>query len=99
MESNRAPTQSASAVRWRWTYAIFAALLLATVWGAMHFTGEVDWTIGDVVAAAILFAGLGVMLEGAARIAKTTLGRTMLMFGAVLVFLLVWAELAVGLFD
>ncbi len=87
------------AARWRATYTIFALLLLATPLVAMQLTGEVNWGPGDFLAFAAMLAALGLLLEGAARIGKTTRRRALLMGGAVLVFLLVWAELAVGLFD
>lgn len=90
---------AAIANRWRWTYAIFACLLLATPMVAMQFTSEVNWGPGDFGVLAAMLAGLGLLLEGAARIGQNAQGRALLMGGAVLVFLLVWAELAVGLFD
>lgn len=85
--------------RWRRTYVLFSLLLLATPLVAMQFTDEVDWTPGDFAVFAAMLTGLGLVLEGAARIGKTAQGRALLMFGAVLAFLLIWAELAVGLFD
>ncbi|UIP06807.1 hypothetical protein LY632_14230 [Erythrobacter sp. SDW2] len=87
------------ASRWRWTYAIFAVLLLATPLVAMQFTTEVNWGPEDFAIFAAMLTGLGLLLEIAGRVAKTMQGRALLMFGAVLAFLLVWAELAVGLFD
>lgn len=96
-EPNADPRVVAS--RWRWTYAIFAFLLLATPLVAMQFTGEVNWGAGDFAIFGAMLAGLGLLLEVAARIGKTTQGRATLMFGAVLAFLLLWAELAVGLLD
>lgn len=88
-----------AASRWRLTYALFAVLLLASPAIAMLFTAEVDWGAEDFAAMAVMLAGLGLLLEGAARIGKTAGARAVLMFGAVLAFLLLWAELAVGLFD
>lgn len=85
--------------RWRWTYAIFAVLLLATPLVAMQFTSEVNWGAGDFAIFGAMLAGLGLLLEAGARIGKTIQGRALLMLGAVLAFLLLWAELAVGLFD
>lgn len=87
------------AARWRWTYAIFALLLLATPAVAMLFTDEVDWGAGDFAVFAVLLAGLGLLFEGALRVGRTRRMRALLMCAAVLVILLVWAELAVGLFD
>ena len=91
--------QSSTAPMWRWTYVIFALLLLATPLVAMQFTSEVDWSVGDFLVIGSLLAVLGLLLEGAARVARTPRNRAILMFAAVIGFLLVWAELAVGIFD
>ena len=66
---------------------------------AMQFTSEVVWTPGDFLVFGTMLAILGLLLEGAARIGKGKRERTLMMGGAVLAFLLVWAELAVGIFD
>ena len=93
------PEIRSTAPMWRRTYAIFAALLLATPLVAMQFTGEVDWSAGDFVIFGAMLAVLGLLLEGAARIGRTLRARAVLMGAAVFAFLLVWAELAVGIFD
>lgn len=100
MTAARTPADPASyANRWRLTYAIAAALLLATPLVAMQFTREVAWGPEDFAVFAVMLAGLGLLLEAGARIGKTTRGGALLMGAAVLAFLLLWAELAVGLFD
>ncbi|ABC64196.1 hypothetical protein [Erythrobacter litoralis] len=83
---------------WRKTYWLFALLLLATPLVAMQFTSEVFWTASDFLVFGVMLAILGLLLEGAARIGKTIRARSLLMAGAVFAFLLVWAELAVGIF-
>lgn len=83
---------------WRWAYALLALLVLAAPALAMQFTAEVNWGPGDFAIIAAMLAGLGLLLEGAARIGRTAGIRTLLMLGAVLAFLVLWAELAVGLF-
>lgn len=76
-----------------------AALLLLTPWVAMRFTDEVAWTGGDfVVFGAMLLAGC-VAFETTARVARVP---SYLLAGAISIgagFLLLWANLAVGIVD
>ena len=95
MTVNRLP-QQANLRRLGWT---LAALVMLVPLIAMQFTGEVNWGPGDFVAAAALLGLAGLAVEGAVRIASTPLARVVLALGAVALVLLVWAELAVGLFD
>lgn len=98
MTATTVPARTVAA-RWRLTYAVFAALLLATPLVAMQLTREVSWGAEDFAAFGAMLAVLGLLLEAAARIGTDIRARALLMGGAVLAFLLVWAELAVGLFD
>ncbi|MEN9933134.1 MAG: hypothetical protein RIS17_1707 [Pseudomonadota bacterium] len=77
-------------------WSLAAALLLAPAI-AMQLTSEMNWGPGDFVAAALIIGGIGLGLEGAARLQ----GRTRLIAGALAVMagLAVWAELAVGILD
>lgn len=77
-----------------WSFA--AALLLAPAI-AMLFTSEMNWGPGDFVAAALIIGAIGVGLEAAARLRGRT--RFIAAGAAVLIGLLVWVELAVGIFD
>ena len=76
-----------------------AGLLLLTTWVAMRFTDEVAWTGGDfVVFGAMLLAGC-VAFETTARVARVP---SYLLAGAIAIgagFLLLWANLAVGIVD
>lgn len=76
-----------------------AALLLLTPWVAMRFTDEVAWTGGDFVVfgALLLFACLA--FEAMARTARLPrhLAASVLAIGTA--FLLVWANLAVGIVE
>lgn len=74
-----------------------AACLLLTPLIAMQFTREVAWGPGDFVVAAGLLGGAGVGLELAARL-RRPLHRVAVGLAVVAVALLVWAELAVGIF-
>lgn len=64
---------------------------------AMQFTSEVNWELGDFVIAAVLLLGTGLLIELALR--KTPIKyRFPIVAVILLVLLLVWAELAVGIF-
>ncbi|MGZ8290475.1 MAG: hypothetical protein ACXW2U_06800 [Telluria sp.] len=75
------------------------ALLLLLPLVAMQFTSEVNWTAGDFAAAAALLLGTAFVYVLASR--KVTGARTRLLVGAgcMFVLLVVWAELAVGIFS
>jgi len=74
------------------------ALLLALPLVAMRFTGEVRWGAEDFLAAAMLLAGLGAVVEVTMRRVTARKGQAMLIGVAVLSALLLWAEAAVGIF-
>lgn len=79
--------------------AVVTALLLMVPLVAMRFTSEVNWGIGDFIAAAALLFAAGMTYGVAARHAR---GRAHKLAIAMLVLAalgVVWAELAVGLFD
>lgn len=77
--------------------SLSALMILLIPLIAMQFTAEVKWTISDFVVAAILFLITGLSLELMLRRVKTTKQRVMLSIILFLVFLFIWAELAVGL--
>jgi hypothetical protein len=64
----------------------------------MQFTNEVMWTLSDFVVAGVLLVGTGLAFAAAMRKARSV--RNCAIFGAAILvaFLLVWAELAVGIF-
>ena len=65
---------------------------------AMQFTNEVKWSLADFVVAGALLFGTGLLCEFVLRKVKTTRHRILLCAVILVVLLLVWAELAVGLF-
>lgn len=74
------------------------ALLLLVPFIAMQFTNEVDWSSSDFVIMGGLLLGTGLLIELVIRKVKKT-GYRIAICGAVLVtFLLIWLELAVGIF-
>jgi hypothetical protein len=85
--------------RWRMILWGVATLLLATPWAAMRFTDEVRWDALDF----LVFGGMLVMAGGLVEIVVRLSRRRIVVLGAATlagaVFLMVWAQLAVGLFD
>ncbi len=74
------------------------ALLLLIPLIAMQFTEEVNWTLFDFVVIGILLLGTGLMCELVLRRVKK-IGHRIAICGALLLALLIiWAELAVGVF-
>ncbi len=65
---------------------------------AMQFSTVVDWKIMDFIIMGVLLLGTGVLCELVLRKVKSNRGRIILCGIVLLVFLLVWAELAVGIF-
>lgn len=65
---------------------------------AMQFTNEVNWTLSDFVVAAVLLLGTGLVCEFVMRKIKKTNHRIILCGVIMVALLLIWIELAVGLF-
>ncbi|HRE73998.1 MAG TPA: hypothetical protein PK637_14715 [Flavobacteriales bacterium] len=75
------------------------AVLLAIPAIAMQFTDEVKWDAADFLLMGLLLLSTGILIEVLFRSVKKRNYR-IIGSGIVLgVFLLVWAELAVGIFD
>lgn len=64
---------------------------------AMQFTNEVDWDLADFTIMGALLACAGLMLAAAVRMFGNPRYRIATCAGIVFMFLLVWAELAVGI--
>ena len=65
---------------------------------AMQFTDEVNWTLIDFVIAGGLLIGTGLICEFTLRKIKKTKYRIVIILSIIAVLLLIWAELAVGIF-
>ena len=76
---------------------ITAAILLIPLI-AMQFTEEVNWTMGDFIVAGTLLLGFSLLLDFALRQSKRSRYRVLITISILILFLLLWAELAVGLF-
>lgn len=75
-----------------------ATLMLLAPLIAMQFTAEVQWSPFDFVVAAVLLYGTGLLVELVLRKVRKSSTRIALCVGILLALLIVWAELAVGVF-
>ncbi|MBT8184434.1 MAG: hypothetical protein KJN76_06320 [Eudoraea sp.] len=75
-----------------------SAGLLLIPFVAMQITTEVNWSLSDFAIAGILLIGSGLLLELVLRKIKKSHYRTLAIITIVLLLLLIWAELAVGVF-
>ena len=74
------------------------ALILAIPLVAMQFTNEVNWDLSDFITMAGLLLGTGLAIELVIRKVKDIRYRIAICIILVVALLLVWAELAVGIF-
>lgn len=86
------------ASRWRIGMWGLAGLALVIPLLAMQVTDGVNWGFGDFVMAALLLGGAGVALELVMRVLHTPSRRWLAAGGIILALLLIWTELAVGIF-
>ncbi|MGB5418090.1 hypothetical protein [Algibacter sp.] len=75
---------------------IIALLLIPLI--SMQFTDEVNWTLGDFIAAAILLFGAGISMEFFLKKFTKTSHRIIIISIIIVLLVLLWAELAVGIF-
>lgn len=73
-------------------------LLLIPLIG-MQFTSEINWSLSDFIAMGILLLGLGFTCEFVFRKITNKTYKLGLIALIVIVFLLIWIELAVGIFN
>jgi hypothetical protein len=78
--------------------AAVTALLLLLPLTAMQFTSEVRWGLEDFLAAGALIFATGVGMVLVARHTRRTAYRVALMGMLLLALVVIWAELAVGIF-
>lgn len=65
---------------------------------AMQFSNAVNWKVIDFVIMGILLLGTGLLCELVLRKVKSAKSRLLLCAAVLLTFLLIWAQLAVGIF-
>ena len=73
-------------------------VLLAILFAAMQFSSEVNWSLLDFLVAGGLLLALGFSIDFVTRKAKSFNNKIIVIVAIVILFLLVWAELAVGVF-
>jgi hypothetical protein len=79
-------------------YSLAALILLAPL-VAMQFTTEVNWSLFDFTAAGTLLFSTAIACDITIRKVRP-LGKSILLCGIILlVLLIIWAELAVGIFS
>ena len=79
--------------------ALTTVLILLIPLIAMQFTNEVNWSMFDFMVAGILLLVAGLMLAFVIRKVKKIKYRIAICLAILTIFLLIWAELAVGLFN
>ena len=83
----------------RLIYIVFGALILLLIpLIAMQFTAEVNWTILDFTVAGVLLLGTGLICEFVIRKINKIHYRIVICAAILVGLILIWAELAVGLF-
>jgi ABC-type enterobactin transport system permease subunit len=79
------------------TFAPLALLLIPLI--AMHYSDEVHWTLIDFAIMGVLLLVAGMWTQRVVKRVKSFPRRATYIILVILLFLLVWAELAVGIFD
>lgn len=74
-------------------------VLLSIPFVAMFITDEVKWTVFDFVIMGALLSAVGFTIEYILRKIQTNKMRILLTLVVILIFGLVWLELAVGIFN
>lgn len=65
---------------------------------AMQFSDEVNWSLADFVIAGVLLSGTGLLIELVISKVRGTGYRLAICAVVLLALLIIWAELAVGIF-
>lgn len=79
------------------TFAIIA-FVLAIPLVAMQFTNEVDWKLFDFIIMGTLLTITGLAIELVTQKVKSNTWRILICLAILIILLLIWAELAVGIF-
>lgn len=74
------------------------SLMLLVPLVAMRFTDEVNWTLFDFAVAGVLLFGTGIICEFVLRKINKTGYRIGIVVGLLAALVLIWTELAVGIF-
>tara|TARA_R110000772_G_scaffold153478_1_gene264492 strand:- start:8 stop:292 length:285 start_codon:yes stop_codon:yes gene_type:complete len=83
----------------KFLYIIFTvAVILLIPLIAMRFTDEVNWALSDFIVAGALLIGTGLLLDFILRKVTSIKYRVAISAVVLIALLLLWAELAVGIF-
>lgn len=77
---------------------LLALVSIAAPLIAMEFTDQVNWAPFDFVAAFVLIVGFGLTYEIIAKNSKFKPNKKIIASVLAIIFLLIWAQLAVGIF-
>jgi peptidoglycan/LPS O-acetylase OafA/YrhL len=77
---------------------IITIILLLIPLIAMQYTQEVNWGVNDFIIASFLLFGFAFTIEVIFRKVKSIKNRVILGLCLLLILVLIWAELAVGIF-
>lgn len=81
------------------TILLAVPLILLIPLIAMQFSSEVNWSLLDFIVMGALLLGVGLLLEVVLRKVPKKNNRIALIAIIFILFLLIWAELAVGIFN
>ena len=81
------------------TILLAVPLILLIPLIAMQFSSEVNWSLLDFIVMGALLLGVGLLLEVVLRKVPKKNNRIALIAIIFVLFLLIWAELAVGIFN
>jgi hypothetical protein len=77
---------------------LLVVLILLVPFLAMQLSSEVNWSANDFIVAGVLLTGAGFLVDFVLRKIKNKNYRIAAVIAVVLLLLMVWAELAVGIF-
>tara|TARA_Y100000817_G_scaffold103844_1_gene81398 strand:- start:1466 stop:1747 length:282 start_codon:yes stop_codon:yes gene_type:complete len=80
-------------------YLIIFGFLLSIILLLNFISDEFDWNIFDFIVLIIMMIFTAALFEIATRTAKTKKNKKILFILITIIFLLIWAELGVGIFD
>ncbi|MFN3942417.1 MAG: hypothetical protein ACK4K1_07255 [Flavobacterium sp.] len=83
----------------RWGYLIAILILLSIPFIAMQFTSEVNWDVFDFGVALVFFSLLFAAMEGIILWKVSLKTKFISLLILLLAFMLLWAEMAVGIFN
>ncbi|RMG25803.1 MAG: hypothetical protein D6730_10245 [Bacteroidetes bacterium] len=78
-------------------FAPLSLLLIPLI--AMQFTSEVNWSARDFVVGGVLLLACSLTIAFARSSRFSQRSRTLIIVAAILILLLLWVELAVGIFN